>query len=131
MDERRPPTADFKFKFRCLPDEELNEQRERPPLPSLPLSSPFFLFAAINHLFYCCFSTFPPHFSLFLSLYSTSYPEAISLLTKLLQAKHTNSLLASTQKLLQHRLPLGSYLLKPVQRILKYHLLLDVSYPVE
>lgn len=59
--------------------------------------------------------------------HSTSYPEAISLLTKLLQAKHTNSLLASTQKLLQHRLPLGSYLLKPVQRILKYHLLLDVS----
>jgi len=49
------------------------------------------------------------------------------LLTKLLQATHTYSLLASTQKLLQHRLPLGSYLLKPVQRILKYHLLLDVS----
>ncbi|XP_039480659.1 uncharacterized protein LOC120444784 isoform X2 [Drosophila santomea] len=57
--------------------------------------------------------------------YCTSYPEAISLLTKLLQATHTYSLLASTQKLLQHRLPLGSYLLKPVQRILKYHLLLD------
>ncbi|SPP75582.1 uncharacterized protein LOC117592698 [Drosophila guanche] len=57
--------------------------------------------------------------------YCTSYPEAISLLTKLLQATHTNSLLASTQKMLQHRLPLGSYLLKPVQRILKYHLLLD------
>lgn len=77
------------------------------------------------------FFNLSPHFSLFLSLYSTSYPEAISLLTKLLQAKHTNSLLASTQKLLQHRLPLGSYLLKPVQRILKYHLLLDVSYPVD
>ncbi|EDW35789.1 GL17446, partial [Drosophila persimilis] len=57
--------------------------------------------------------------------YCTSYPEAISLLTKLLQATHTNALLASTQKMLQHRLPLGSYLLKPVQRILKYHLLLD------
>ncbi|KAH8277590.1 hypothetical protein KR018_001679, partial [Drosophila ironensis] len=57
--------------------------------------------------------------------YCTSYPEAISLLTKLLQATHTYSLLASTQKHLQHRLPLGSYLLKPVQRILKYHLLLD------
>lgn len=42
MDERRPPTADFKFKFRCLPDEELNEQRERPLLPSLPLFSPYF-----------------------------------------------------------------------------------------
>ncbi|CAI9623142.1 unnamed protein product, partial [Staurois parvus] len=28
------------------------------------------------------------------------------------------------QEVLQHSLPLGSYLLKPVQRILKYHLLL-------
>lgn len=57
---------------------------------------------------------------------STSYPEAISLLTSLLQASHTNALLTSTQKMLRHRLPLGSYLLKPVQRILKYHLLLEV-----
>lgn len=56
-----------------------------------------------------------------------SYPEAISLLTSLLQASHTNALLTSTQKMLQHTLPLGSYLLKPVQRILRYHLLLDVS----
>lgn len=31
------------------------------------------------------------------------------------------------QELLQHSLPLGSYLLKPVQRILKYHLLLQVT----
>lgn len=30
--------------------------------------------------------------------------------------------------MLKHTLPLGSYLLKPVQRILKYHLLLDVSH---
>ncbi|XP_070504380.1 uncharacterized protein GEFmeso [Chironomus tepperi] len=57
--------------------------------------------------------------------YCTSYPDAISLLTTLLQASHTNSLLTSTQKMLKHTLPLGSYLLKPVQRILKYHLLLD------
>lgn len=31
------------------------------------------------------------------------------------------------QESLRHSLPLGSYLLKPVQRILKYHLLLHVS----
>jgi len=31
------------------------------------------------------------------------------------------------QTSLQHGLPLGSYLLKPVQRILKYHILLQVS----
>jgi len=30
------------------------------------------------------------------------------------------------QTCLQHGLPLGSYLLKPVQRILKYHILLQV-----
>lgn len=99
------------------------------------LSPPFTTLLHIS-LFFGCHKSFVLllFFNLspaFLSLYSTSYPEAISLLTKLLQAKHTNSLLASTQKLLQHRLPLGSYLLKPVQRILKYHLLLDVSYPVE
>ncbi|XP_034478361.1 myosin-M heavy chain isoform X2 [Drosophila innubila] len=71
-----------------------------------------------------CFINLRERFDVY-TTYCTSYPEAISLLTKLLQAKHTNALLASTQKLLQHRLPLGSYLLKPVQRILKYHLLLD------
>ncbi|XP_055623845.1 uncharacterized protein LOC129767216 [Toxorhynchites rutilus septentrionalis] len=57
--------------------------------------------------------------------YCTRYPEAIALLTSLLQATHTNVLLIHTQKMLNHTLPLGSYLLKPVQRILKYHLLLD------
>ncbi|XP_055601732.1 uncharacterized protein LOC129750738 isoform X2 [Uranotaenia lowii] len=57
--------------------------------------------------------------------YCTRYPEAIALLTRLLQATYTNSLLINTQKMLNHTLPLGSYLLKPVQRILKYHLLLD------
>jgi len=31
------------------------------------------------------------------------------------------------QTSLHHGLPLGSYLLKPVQRILKYHVLLQVS----
>ncbi|XP_017865603.1 PREDICTED: uncharacterized protein LOC108615559 isoform X1 [Drosophila arizonae] len=71
-----------------------------------------------------CFIDLRDRFNVY-TTYCTSYPEAISLLTKLLQAKHTNTLLASTQTLLQHRLPLGSYLLKPVQRILKYHLLLD------
>ncbi|XP_058066305.1 uncharacterized protein LOC131215927 [Anopheles bellator] len=71
-----------------------------------------------------CFIDLHAEFSCYTS-YCTSYPEAISLLTTLLQATHTNALLVSTQKLLKHTLPLGSYLLKPVQRILKYHLLLD------
>ncbi|ETN66268.1 hypothetical protein AND_001903 [Anopheles darlingi] len=71
-----------------------------------------------------CFIDLHAGFSCYTS-YCTSYPEAISLLTSLLQATHTNALLVSTQKHLKHTLPLGSYLLKPVQRILKYHLLLD------
>uniref|UniRef100_A0A182NHE0 DH domain-containing protein n=1 Tax=Anopheles dirus TaxID=7168 RepID=A0A182NHE0_9DIPT len=69
-----------------------------------------------------CFIDLHAEFSCYTS---TSYPDAISLLTTLLQATHTNALLVSTQKMLKHTLPLGSYLLKPVQRILKYHLLLD------
>lgn len=32
------------------------------------------------------------------------------------------------QVALGHALPLGSFLLKPVQRILKYHLLLEVKH---
>uniref|UniRef100_A0A182WIX1 DH domain-containing protein n=1 Tax=Anopheles minimus TaxID=112268 RepID=A0A182WIX1_9DIPT len=71
-----------------------------------------------------CFIDLHAEFSCY-TTYCTSYPEAISLLTTLLQATHTNALLVSTQKMLKHTLPLGSYLLKPVQRILKYHLLLD------
>ncbi|XP_075169926.1 guanine nucleotide exchange factor in mesoderm isoform X2 [Haematobia irritans] len=71
-----------------------------------------------------CFIDLKDGFEVY-TTYCTSYPEAISLLTKLLQATHTNALLASTQRMLHHTLPLGSYLLKPVQRILKYHLLLD------
>lgn len=38
----------------------------------------------------------------------------------------TARLFRERQTALQHTLPLGSYLLKPVQRILKYHLLLEV-----
>ncbi|XP_058125792.1 uncharacterized protein LOC131294793 [Anopheles ziemanni] len=71
-----------------------------------------------------CFIDLHVEFSCY-TKYCTSYPEAISLLTTLLQATHTNALLVSTQKMLKHTLPLGSYLLKPVQRILKYHLLLE------
>ncbi|KAG4067613.1 hypothetical protein HA402_005385 [Bradysia odoriphaga] len=71
-----------------------------------------------------CFLSMKDRFDAY-TVYCTRYPEAISLLTSLLQASHTNALLTSTQKMLQHTLPLGSYLLKPVQRILRYHLLLD------
>lgn len=34
------------------------------------------------------------------------------------------------QGMLGHGLPLGAYLLKPIQRVLKYHLLLQVRHSV-
>ena len=55
---------------------------------------------------------------------------AMSLLTELMRSgTDTARLLRDRQAALRHTLPLGSYLLKPVQRILKYHLLLQVSEP--
>jgi len=45
--------------------------------------------------------------------------------------EETASLFRERQNALQQALPLGSYLLKPVQRILKYHLLLQVRSLVD
>lgn len=47
-------------------------------------------------------------------------------LTECMRDKQQAKFFRERQELLQHSLPLGSYLLKPVQRILKYHLLLQV-----
>lgn len=51
----------------------------------------------------------------------------VSLLTDLMKNKETAEIFKERQLALKHNLPLGSYLLKPVQRILKYHLLLQVN----
>lgn len=48
-------------------------------------------------------------------------------LTECMRDKQQAKFFRDRQALLQHSLPLGSYLLKPVQRILKYHLLLQVT----
>lgn len=53
----------------------------------------------------------------------------VSSLTELMRQEGTVRLFRERQTALQHTLPLGSYLLKPVQRILKYHLLLQVIQP--
>ena len=47
------------------------------------------------------------------------------MLTELMRREASVRLFRERQAALQHTLPLGSYLLKPVQRILKYHLLLQ------
>lgn len=50
----------------------------------------------------------------------------VSVLTELMGQEVTANAFRERQAALGHALPLGSFLLKPVQRILKYHLLLEV-----
>ncbi|KAG5846425.1 hypothetical protein ANANG_G00114830 [Anguilla anguilla] len=56
--------------------------------------------------------------------YCTNYPRSVAVLTECMRNKALAKFFRERQESLQHSLPLGSYLLKPVQRILKYHLLL-------
>uniref|UniRef100_A0A452RIX8 Pleckstrin homology and RhoGEF domain containing G1 n=1 Tax=Ursus americanus TaxID=9643 RepID=A0A452RIX8_URSAM len=56
--------------------------------------------------------------------YCTNYPRSVAVLTECMQNKVLAKFFRERQETLKHSLPLGSYLLKPVQRILKYHLLL-------
>ncbi|XP_031437290.1 pleckstrin homology domain-containing family G member 1 isoform X3 [Clupea harengus] len=56
--------------------------------------------------------------------YCTNYPRSVAVLTDCMRNKTVAKFLRERQESLKHCLPLGSYLLKPVQRILKYHLLL-------
>lgn len=52
---------------------------------------------------------------------------SVAALTECMRSKVQARFLRECQERLRHALPLGAYLLKPVQRILKYHLLLQVS----
>lgn len=58
------------------------------------------------------------------------YPScrSVAVLTECMRNKMLAKFFRERQETLKHSLPLGSYLLKPVQRILKYHLLLHVSF---
>ncbi|NXG29381.1 PKHG1 protein, partial [Dromaius novaehollandiae] len=56
--------------------------------------------------------------------YCTNYPRSVAVLTECMRNKTLAKFFRERQEALKHSLPLGSYLLKPVQRILKYHLLL-------
>ncbi|XP_064484078.1 uncharacterized protein LOC135396814 isoform X2 [Ornithodoros turicata] len=71
-----------------------------------------------------CFVTNSDGFSVYTE-FCTSYPRTVSVLTKLVGQSETAEIFKDLQLSLHHSLPLGSYLLKPVQRILKYHLLLQ------
>ncbi|XP_029316038.1 pleckstrin homology domain-containing family G member 3-like isoform X3 [Cottoperca gobio] len=57
--------------------------------------------------------------------YCTNYPNSVAALTDCMSSKTLAKFFRERQAALKRSLPLGSYLLKPVQRILKYHLLLQ------
>ncbi|XP_071222317.1 pleckstrin homology domain-containing family G member 3-like [Salvelinus alpinus] len=57
--------------------------------------------------------------------YCTNYPNSVGTLTDCMRSKTLAMFFRDRQAFLKRSLPLGSYLLKPVQRILKYHLLLQ------
>uniref|UniRef100_UPI00398ECC2A pleckstrin homology domain-containing family G member 3-like n=1 Tax=Pristiophorus japonicus TaxID=55135 RepID=UPI00398ECC2A len=57
--------------------------------------------------------------------YCTNYPNSVAALTECMRNKYLAKFFRERQSTLKRYLPLGSYLLKPVQRILKYHLLLQ------
>ncbi|XP_063762559.1 pleckstrin homology domain-containing family G member 2-like isoform X2 [Eleginops maclovinus] len=59
------------------------------------------------------------------TLYCMNYPNCVSVLRDCMKNKSLVSFFQERQTTLNHSLPLETYLLKPVQRILKYHLLLQ------
>nr|XP_033332725.1 uncharacterized protein LOC117224128 isoform X1 [Megalopta genalis] len=75
----------------------------------------------------CMANTFIKHNSGFkvYTEYCTNYPRTVSVLTDLMSQEEAANAFRERQAALRHALPLGSFLLKPVQRILKYHLLLE------
>ncbi|KAM6915145.1 pleckstrin homology domain-containing family G member 1 [Xenentodon cancila] len=70
-----------------------------------------------------CFVSKSQEFHIY-TQYCTNYPRSVAVLTECMRIKALAKFFRERQESLRHSLPLGSYLLKPVQRILKYHLLL-------
>ncbi|XP_007941399.2 pleckstrin homology domain-containing family G member 1 [Orycteropus afer afer] len=70
-----------------------------------------------------CFVSKSEEFHIY-TQYCTNYPRSVAVLTECMRNKVLAKFFRERQEALKHSLPLGSYLLKPVQRILKYHLLL-------
>ncbi|GCB70517.1 hypothetical protein scyTo_0001304 [Scyliorhinus torazame] len=59
------------------------------------------------------------------TLYCMNYPNSVSVLRECMKNGTLAKFFRERQATLSHSLPLETYLLKPVQRILKYHLLLQ------
>ncbi|XP_063803568.1 pleckstrin homology domain-containing family G member 3 [Pseudophryne corroboree] len=71
-----------------------------------------------------CFVEKSQYFDIY-TQYCNNYPNSVATLTECMRNKVLAKFFREKQEMLNHSLPLGSYLLKPVQRILKYHLLLQ------
>ncbi|XP_008295318.1 pleckstrin homology domain-containing family G member 3 isoform X4 [Stegastes partitus] len=71
-----------------------------------------------------CFVMKSEYFEIY-TQYCTNYPNSVAALTECMRNKSLAKFFRERQGSLKRSLPLGSYLLKPVQRILKYHLLLQ------
>lgn len=71
-----------------------------------------------------CFVQRSEEFDIY-TLYCMNYPSSLALLRELSLSPAAALWLQDRQAQLRHSLPLQSFLLKPVQRILKYHLLLQ------
>ncbi|XP_068934626.1 pleckstrin homology domain-containing family G member 2 isoform X2 [Petaurus breviceps papuanus] len=71
-----------------------------------------------------CFVQRSEEFDIY-TLYCMNYPSSMALLRDLSLSPPVAQWLQERQAQLRHSLPLQSFLLKPVQRILKYHLLLQ------
>ncbi|KAK2826209.1 hypothetical protein Q5P01_020423 [Channa striata] len=71
-----------------------------------------------------CFVNKSDYFEIY-TQYCTNYPNSVAALTDCMRSKTLGKFFRDRQAALKRSLPLGSYLLKPVQRILKYHLLLQ------
>ncbi|KAK6479171.1 pleckstrin homology domain-containing family G member 3-like isoform X1 [Huso huso] len=71
-----------------------------------------------------CFVEKSDYFDIY-TQYCTNYPNSVAALTECMRDKFLAKFFRERQASLKRSLPLGSYLLKPVQRILKYHLLLQ------
>ncbi|XP_029475682.1 pleckstrin homology domain-containing family G member 2 isoform X2 [Rhinatrema bivittatum] len=71
-----------------------------------------------------CFVQRSEEFDIY-TLYCMNYPNSVSVLHDCMKSEVLAKFFRERQTMLSHSLPLETYLLKPVQRILKYHLLLQ------
>ncbi|XP_069602617.1 pleckstrin homology domain-containing family G member 2 [Ranitomeya imitator] len=71
-----------------------------------------------------CFVMRSEEFDIY-TLYCMNYPSSVSVLRECMKSEALVQFFRERQAVLCHSLPLETYLLKPVQRIMKYHLLLQ------